>query len=76
MAVESMISQGLYLMLVGMGFVVCFLTILVMLLNLMERIVDHEEVAVISGSGKQANNTTLTAVITAAIHQHRQQSGK
>jgi len=48
MAVESMISQGLYLMLVGMGFVVCFLTILVMLLNLMERIVDHEEVAVIS----------------------------
>ena len=76
MAVESMITEGLYLMLVGMGFVVSFLTILVLLLNLMEKIICQEAIEVVSNSANQTDNSQLLAVISAAVHQHRQQSKK
>jgi len=71
MSVESMIMEGLYLMLIGMGFVISFLTILVFILSLMERFIDHEQVEVMATTDKQMSNSTLTAVISAAIHQHR-----
>jgi len=77
MAVDSMITEGLYLMMVGMGFVVCFLTILVLLLNLMEKLIGQEDIEVataVTGSTQQMDNSRLMAVISAAVHQHRQQS--
>lgn len=76
MAVESMITEGLYLMLVGMGFVISFLTILVLLLSLMEKIIGQEVVEVAANSANQTDNSQLLAVISAAVHQHRQQSKK
>ena len=76
MAVESMITEGLYLMMVGMGFVVSFLTILVLLLNLMEKIIGQEVVEVAPSSTPQTDKSRLMAVISAAVHQHRQQSNK
>ena len=75
MSVESMMAEGLYLMVVGMGFVIGFLSLLVLLLNLMERFVDHEEVDVLT-SDNQLSQSTLIAVISSAIHQHRRQSHK
>jgi len=71
MNVESLISEGLYLMLIGMGFVICFLTILVFLLYAMEKLVDHEEIVEVKTATNTTNNGTLTAVISAAIYQHR-----
>ncbi len=74
MAVDSMITEGLYLMLVGMGFVVSFLTTLVLLLNLMEKMIGQEVVEAAPNSVSQTDNGQLMAVISAAVHQHRQQS--
>ena len=71
MSVESMLSDGLYLMMIGMGFVVCFLTILVLLLNLLEKVIPHEEVEAVSVPAIKPDNNSLTAVISAAIHEHR-----
>lgn len=71
MSIDSMVSEGLYLMLVGMGFVVIFLTLLVQILNLMERFIDQDEVPEIKATATPTGNATLTAVISAAIHKHR-----
>ena len=76
MSIESMINEGLYLMIVGMGFVVIFLTLLVQILNLMERFIDHDEVPEIKATVQATGNATLTAVISAAIHKHRQRQTK
>jgi len=75
MSIESMVTEGLYLMIVGMGFVVVFLTILVQILNLMEKLVDHDEIPEVQSSDEKLNQSTLTAVISAAIHKHRQRHG-
>lgn len=74
MGIESMIIEGLYLMMTGMGFVLFFLTILVLLLYIMEKVVGVEqaEASVPDQSHDSRSNQTLTAVISAAIHQHRQ----
>ena len=72
MSVESLIIEGLYLMLVGMGFVISFLTILVLILNLMEKIVGHDVIETSADQSKQIGDSTLMAVISAAIHRHRQ----
>lgn len=78
MDVDSMITEGLYLMMVGMGFVVSFLTILVIILYIMEKLIGHEVAEVASASStrstQQTDNSPLMAVISAAVHQHRQQS--
>ncbi len=72
MSIESMISDGLYLMVIGMVFVIIFLTILVQILNMMEKFIDHDEVPEVQSSGDKLNQSTLTAVISAAINKHRQ----
>ena len=81
MTVESMLTEGIYLMFIGMGFVVTFLTILVLILTQMEKFVDHEADAALANTDNQQNNhqtsnSTLKAVISAAVHQHRRRSGK
>ncbi|PCJ50687.1 MAG: hypothetical protein COA74_02615 [Gammaproteobacteria bacterium] len=69
MEVETMIYEGLYLMLIGMGFVISFLTLLVLILNLLEKLVSNQATPELVTQNPEA---TLTAVITAAIKQHRQ----
>ncbi len=76
MSIESMVNEGLYLMIIGMGFVVIFLTLLVQILNLMERFIDHDEVPEVKAKVSPTGNATLTAVISAAIHKHRQRHTK
>ncbi|MFT5452003.1 MAG: sodium pump decarboxylase gamma subunit [Enterobacterales bacterium] len=80
MDVESMIFEGLYLMFIGMSFVLSFLTLLVVILTLLEKIVVNQSISssmdVINSRASISDNTsiesgTLTAVITAAIQQHR-----
>lgn len=73
---ESIISQGLELMLFGMGTVVVFLTLLVIATSVMSALltryapapeVDDIDAAVAPASA----DATLLAVISAAIHKHR-----
>ncbi|MFT5520075.1 MAG: Na+-transporting methylmalonyl-CoA/oxaloacetate decarboxylase gamma subunit [Enterobacterales bacterium] len=64
MNIESMIFEGLYLMMIGMGFVISFLTLLVVILTLLEKFVVNQ-------NDSSIKTSTLTAVITAAIQQHR-----
>ena len=70
---DSLISQGLELMLFGMGTVVVFLTTLVFVTAAMSALVRRylpppPEPTV---SGPAATDATLVAVISAAIHKHR-----
>ena len=74
MTIDEMLTEGLFLMLTGMGFVVVFLTVLVMLLNLMHKLLPEQEIAtqeLSPTSGHKHDNRSLTAVLTAAVHQHR-----
>jgi oxaloacetate decarboxylase gamma subunit len=73
---EDIISQGLELMLFGMGTVVVFLTLLVICTSGMSALlsryapapeIDDAGVTVAPASA----DATLVAVITAAIHKHR-----
>ena len=74
---ESLLAQGLELMLFGMGTVVLFLTLLVVVTILMSallaRLPSPEPVATparASAAGVEPD-PTLLAVISGAIHQHR-----
>ena len=77
-----MISQGLELMLYGMGTVVVFLTLLVASTSIMSRVITRylpaqdvaPELAVQTSShdvGSAAADPQLIAVITTAINRHR-----
>lgn len=73
----SLVSQGLELMLFGMGTVILFLTMLVIVTTLMSGVVQRffplpEDIAPVTGRSAPAGpDATTLAVITAAIHQHR-----
>ena len=73
---ESIISQGLELMLFGMGTVVVFLTLLVIVTSVMSALLSRyapaPEVADVDAAVAPASaDATLLAVISAAIHKHR-----
>ena len=77
---DSLISQGLSLMVFGMGFVFVFLTLLVGVTMLMSKlVVKFEPVAVVSPKKARRNvapavaakDDELVAVITAAVHKYR-----
>ena len=73
---EDIISQGLELMLFGMGTVVVFLTLLVMCTSVMSALVTRYAPAPEAGGADAtvppaSADATLLAVISAAIHKHR-----
>jgi oxaloacetate decarboxylase gamma subunit len=73
---ESIISQGLELMLFGMGTVVVFLTLLVIVTSGMSALVQrYAPLPEVDGAGSTAapatTDATLLAVISAAIHKYR-----
>lgn len=78
---ESLISQGLSLMVFGMGFVFVFLTLLVGITTLMSKVAGKFEPATVpqparrpkAGAPQQTanNNDELVAVMTAAVHKYR-----
>ncbi|SFC39351.1 oxaloacetate decarboxylase, gamma subunit [Marinospirillum celere] len=79
----DLIAEGFNLMLLGMGFVFMFLTVLVIATTLMSKTINRffpsPEEAVQAGiSGKPAaqlpsdKNPEIIAVISAALHLHRQ----
>ena len=70
---DNLISSGVELMLFGMGTVVVFLSLLVVVTSVMSALVaryapPEPEPAT---PGAPVTDPTLMAVITAAIHQHR-----
>jgi oxaloacetate decarboxylase gamma subunit len=78
---ESLVSEGLSLMVFGMGFVFVFLTLLVGMTKLMSKLVMKYEPAPVAAPTRvkrkttapvaQSNNDELVAVITAAVHKYR-----
>lgn len=76
---NTLVEDGLGLMVLGMGFVFVFLLILIVATNLMSSLLNSffPETAVAPAATKMAPaagvavDAQMTAVITAAIHQHR-----
>ncbi|WP_415899195.1 OadG family protein [Neptuniibacter sp. QD48_11] len=76
---ENLLSEGLELMVFGMGFVVVFLTLLVFATSGMSKVVGKffPEAPAQPKAKKTApasagnNNDELIAVMTAAVHKHR-----
>ena len=77
---ENLLSEGLELMVFGMGFVVVFLTLLVFATTAMSAVVGKyfpEAPAVpkakkaVPAAAAAGNNDELIAVMTAAVHKHR-----
>ncbi|WP_210396292.1 OadG family protein [Motiliproteus sediminis] len=80
---NDLISQGLTLMVFGMGFVFIFLTLLVGVTNLMSVLVTRylPEPEVVPAAPRRAapaatDEAQLLAVISAAVHQYRQRHRK
>jgi len=77
----DIVAQGMELMLYGMGTVVLFLALLVVMTTLMSRCITRyfpesessAEAALkrLRGQAQPADDPNLVAVISAAIHQHR-----
>ena len=70
----NLIDQGVELMLFGMGTVIVFLSLLVVVTSTMSALVQRylpEPPPPEPGSNQPVADATLLAVITAAIHQHR-----
>lgn len=72
---NSLIDQGLELMLYGMGMVFIFLALLVVVTSLMSalvrRFVPDDSAELAAGGVATESDSTLIAVIAAAIHKHR-----
>lgn len=72
----ELISEGFNLMLLGMGTVFVFLTLLVIVTSIMSSLVQKYgtvQPAVLKnpGAAGQLDEATLLAIISAAIHAHR-----
>jgi len=72
----ELISEGINLMLLGMGTVFVFLTILVIVTAIMSSLVQKYGAVqpadpTIPGAAGELDEATLLAVISAAIHAHR-----
>ncbi len=74
----DIVSQGVELMLFGMGTVVVFLSLLVVMTTLMSAVIgryfaeaEPAAVDVRGGTGQASPSPEVIAAITAAIHQHR-----
>ena len=72
----ALISEGINLMLLGMGTVFVFLALLVIVTTIMSALVQKYgavQPAVLSnpGAAGQLDEATLLAIISAAIHAHR-----
>ena len=71
----SLISEGINLMLLGMGTVFVFLTILVIVTTTLSALVQKygavQPADLNPGAAGQLDEATLLAVISAAIHAHR-----
>ena len=70
---QANLLQGLYLMLVGMGFVLAFLSVVVVCLNLLARFKPKPQLAA-DVNQKQSilvEDTAVQAAITAAVHTYR-----
>lgn len=77
---DNLFSEGLTLMVFGMGFVFVFLTLLVIVTGIMSRLIGRylpEPVAkprpqaVTGVQSGASNNDELIAVLTAAVHKYR-----
>ncbi|WP_028471134.1 OadG family protein [Neptunomonas japonica] len=77
---DNLLSEGLTLMVFGMGFVFTFLTLLVGVTTLMSKLVVKYEPAPqpkaapsrsVSPAVAQGGSDELVAVITAAVHKYR-----
>lgn len=73
---ETLIDQGLELMLFGMGTVVMFLTLLVLVTSAMSALIQRfaplqAEIEPTAAVAAPADDPLLLAVITAAIKKHR-----
>ena len=78
---DNLLSEGLELMVFGMGFVIVFLTVLVFATSAMSKVVGKyfPEAPAQPAARKAApapavaanNNDELIAVMTAAVHKHR-----
>ncbi|MGO2236232.1 oxaloacetate decarboxylase [Marinomonas sp. UCMA 3892] len=77
---NGLLEDGVGLMVLGMGFVFLFLVVLIFATGYMSRLLNHffpeAPVAVTSKPASQKLSSSgvdaqMTAVITAAIHQHR-----
>ena len=72
---SELINQGLELMLYGMGTVILFLSLLVLVTRLMSTVVNRfapaAPPAAATPSDAAAVDPQVVAAITAAIHQHR-----
>lgn len=75
---NSLVSEGLNLMVYGMGFVFVFLTLLVIVTTFMSKLVNTflpepivEPKIKASAPQSTGNNDELLAVLTAAVHKYR-----
>ena len=71
---DSLITSGVELMLFGMGTVVVFLTLLVVITGAMSALVKRylpADAVAATAESAPVTDQTLLAVITAAIHEHR-----
>ena len=77
-AMTELMSKGIELMIVGMGVVFLFLTMLVLAINLMSSLIQRffPEAPNLAGpatSSVSGIDKNIIAAITAAVHQHRSQ---
>lgn len=75
---DNLMSEGLNLMVFGMGFVFVFLTLLVFATGFMSKLVNKlvpepepKPKKAVAPAAAAGNNDELIAVMTAAVHQYR-----